>query len=158
MRYLAALLLLVASTAYAAEASGPAPDGQASSDLRWTHNGVDTEIFRLFWGFGQSANAEGQLDIPNTGDSVRNLPGHSITVVGNEGDTVEVFYWMRAIDTDGNTEDPSNRSNVISKIFTITDDGQPPDAPVLEFGLPISMLCRTPEGDPCGLIEIASSE
>ena len=145
------LLLLVGQAAFAAEASGPAPEGNASSDLSWSINDPgDLDFFRLFWGIDQSTTDDGQLDIPATDNSVT---GHTITLTGNVGDTIEVFYWMRAHDTSGNISD---RSNVVSKIFTVTDT-IPPDPPVLQFGLPVTLNCVQPNGAECGLVELASN-
>ena len=152
MRYFVALLLL-APLVYAAEA----PDGAVTDTVQIKTPAVNTdgspltdlERITLYWGFSPGVYADNR-DIPITTAGVVHVEPVSITVVGNIGDVVTVYYMSTATDADGTV---SGDSNVITRSYTIVD-GTVPSPPTISFGVPIALNAVTPDGKPAGLLPV----
>lgn len=132
-----------------------APEGAAAKDLtivapsQNTDGSELTDLVSLVLyhciGTGCTPN-QGAETIPATAGQTVQEP-YNVQLVGNYGDVVTVRYGATAIDSQG-TE--SALSNVLEESWRITKLTGP-QPPTLQFTVPISHSCVTPEGETCGL-------
>lgn len=99
-------------------------------------------------GAGCTPSSNAQTIPASAGQTVSD--DHVVTVVGNVGDTITVRYGATAVDANANE---SALSNIIEEQFLITDTGVP-QPPSIQFTVPVTYGCMTPEGGGCSLERI----
>lgn len=147
----AAFLMALPAIANAA----PAPDGVAARDIviqapSQNVDGsplIDLASMTIYHGFASRTYE------PATANIIYSQAGGTVTrnvvvnVVGNYGDVVTVFYAATATDARGNE---SAFSVEIQEQWEIVD-ATTPDAPSIQFSVPVTKNCVTPDGDVCQL-------
>lgn len=152
-----AIALLLVATLYAATAvAAEAPNGlvddsvdmQAPTQNEDGSTIDDLDYLTLFWGFA-SRTYVGSQQVPATAGATVTAPVQ-ISVTGNFGDTVTVFFTGTATDRQGNE---SVQGNEIQRDYLIVDSGVP-QPPTVVFTVPIAWNCLTPLGQGCSLLPI----
>lgn len=136
-----------------------APNGEASTELQAqlptenTDGSVlnDLDAIRFYWGrVSGDYLAHHEVDVNPEDRGTTVLESMTVTVTGNYGDNVTVFYAATAVDEQDNE---SAFSNEVSRIYTIVDN-VPPAPPTLQFvNQTVQINCVTPEGETCYLVE-----